>query len=164
MALSNPRESCNVSRDREASFARRRRERTRPPRRHCTTLHWDVDEEALHWLRRDQSQVILEKGDFLDIKVVDSKPECIFIHLIKDGKATTRTFSLEPKLRVALLHILNALVFPDRETASTRNLVQATVVEAKDNNKQIETLRRRAKQLPRHSIMRNERAVALAEA
>ncbi|KAH8057766.1 C2 domain-containing protein [Aureococcus anophagefferens] len=59
--------------------------------------------------------------------------EAARLHLLKlrkgDGPASMRTFSLDPKLRDALFHVLSGLVFPDRETPSTRHIIDDTLDE-----------------------------------
>ncbi|KAH8062043.1 C2 domain-containing protein [Aureococcus anophagefferens] len=96
--------------------------------KHATALHWNLDAGELIWLRRDRSQVRLPKD------AVDDVPdaEAARLHLLKlrkgDGPASMRTFSLDPKLRDAP-STSSGLVFPDRETPSTRHIIDDTLDE-----------------------------------
>ena len=112
--------------------------------RHVTALHWLADDEELRSLRRDRSQVILHRSHIVDVVAETKRPDCLTLHVLKDGEPTTRTFSLHRKLRDALYHVLACLVFPDRETQSARNLVGAEIDEDRD-------LRRRQILTPRHA-------------
>lgn len=98
--------------------------------KHATALHWNLDAGELIWLRRDRSQVRLPKDAVDDVLRTPKRPDCISLKLRKgDGPASMRTFSLDPKLRDALFHVLSGLVFPDRETPSTRHIIDDTLDE-----------------------------------